>query len=146
MYKFKDTRYGDMTGQTYVSQIDVEKSDLSSLEGSPLVVQRGFYCSKNKLTNLIGGPKIVGDVYACSNNKLTSLEGAPTEVGSVFYCDKNKNLLDPRGEIIARQIKAFQYITDKGTFSFDSIKDEFEAVRMKSMVKSKGFRTLLGIK
>lgn len=144
--KFSDTRYMDLTGQTYPSQIDVEKCELTSLEGSPERVIRGFFCSKNKLTDLKGGPKYVNDVYSCFNNKLVSLEGGPIEVGGIFYCDNNKTLKNPIEQIIKYQIKAMNYITDEGTFDYNSIKDEFEAYGMTHRVKSQGFRTLLGIR
>jgi len=48
-----------------------------------------FDCSWNKLTSLEGCPKKVGKGFACSYNKLTSLRGCPKEVDTDFYCENN---------------------------------------------------------
>ena len=54
--KFKDTKYGDLTGQLYSNKID---------------------CRDKRLTSLNEAPKEVGRYFFCNNNQLTSLEGAP---------------------------------------------------------------------
>lgn len=143
--KFSDTRFMDLRGQTYPSQIDVEKNELTSLEGAPDRVLKGFFCAKNKLTDLKGSPQFVDGEFSCYSNKLESLEGGPKEVKGIFFCDKNKTLKNPREQIIKNQIKAVNYYTDEGIFDFNSIKKEFEDYAMKYRVNSKGFRTLLGL-
>jgi len=50
--KFSDTKYGDLSGQTYEDNIDVSGLELTSLEGAPEVVNGNFHCYKNKLTSL----------------------------------------------------------------------------------------------
>jgi len=88
--KFKDTKYGDLTGSTYEGNIDVLKMNLTSLEGSPKVVKGNFNCAFNKeLTSLEGAPKTVNGDFWCYNSKLTSLEGSPKSVGGDFYCYDN---------------------------------------------------------
>ena len=108
--KFKDTKYGDLTGQHYQGYIIVSNLGLTSLEGAPLSISGDFYCGNNKLTSLIGAPQIVegnfscginqlyslqgapqqvGGGSSCSNNRLISLAGSPQQVGSYFYCRKN---------------------------------------------------------
>jgi len=62
---------------------------LTSLEGSPIIVNGDFYCFNNKLTSLEGSPIIVNGDFYCFNNKLTSLEGAPTTVNENFHCSDN---------------------------------------------------------
>jgi len=92
--KFKDTKYGDLTGQTYKGDIYVHGMDLTSLEGAPKSVKDDFWCYDNpKLTSLKGAPKKVGGDFICSNNpNLKSLEGAPKSVGGGFYCYDNPKL------------------------------------------------------
>ncbi len=63
---------------------------LTSLEGSPKVVDGDFVCRNNKLTSLIGAPEKVHGCFSCESNQLTSLEGAPTVVGEDFDCGSNK--------------------------------------------------------
>jgi len=58
--KFKDTKYGDLTGQTYKGDINVTNMKLTTLEGAPQTVGGYFYCSNNKLTSLEGAPQKVG--------------------------------------------------------------------------------------
>ena len=48
--KFKDTKYGDLTGTTYKGNINVSFSNLTSLEGAPKFVIGHFHCNNNKLT------------------------------------------------------------------------------------------------
>jgi len=45
--KFKDTRYGDLSGQTYKDNISVTGIDLTSLLGAPKNVTGYFDCSYN---------------------------------------------------------------------------------------------------
>jgi len=45
--KFKDTKYGDLTGQTYKGNIDVKRMNLTSLEGAPKSVKGDFSCSNS---------------------------------------------------------------------------------------------------
>jgi len=92
--KFKDTKYGDLSGQTYKGNIDVSDLDLTSLEGAPKSVRYNFNCSSNqKLTSLKGGPKSVYCDFICSGNlNLISLEGVPKNVGGNFYCFNDPKL------------------------------------------------------
>jgi hypothetical protein len=68
---------------------DVANNKLTSLKGGPKEVGGSFSCSKNLLTSLKGGPKKVGTYYYCSNNKITSLEGAPETITRDFFCHDN---------------------------------------------------------
>jgi hypothetical protein len=88
--RFKDTHYGDLTGQTYIGDIDVFDMGLTSLEGAPKIVRGGFYCSNNNLTTLEGAPEVVEEsFFFCSYNYLlSSLKGAPKKVKN-FYCDNS---------------------------------------------------------
>ena len=88
--KFKDTKYGDLAGQTYDGDIDVSIMKLTSLEGAPKIVKRNFDCYGNKLTSLKGAPEIVEGYFYCYSNNLTSLEGGPKEVKRSFLCPNNK--------------------------------------------------------
>jgi len=97
--KFKDTKYGNLTGQTYKGNIDVHGMNLASLEGSPKVVIGIFNCSRNKdLTSLKGAPETVkGDFYCSNNQSLTSLEGAPKNIKGSFWCFDNPKLTSLKG-------------------------------------------------
>jgi len=97
--KFKDTKYGDLTGQNYKRNIDVSDMKLTSLEGAPQIVQGNFDCNNNNLTTLEGAPQIVQGYFSCRINNLTSLKGAPELVNGNFYCQQNSlvSLKDLKG-------------------------------------------------
>ena len=88
--RFKDTKYGDLTGQVYSNKLDCRDNQLTSLEGSPKEVGGDFYCGNNQLTSLEGGPQKVGGYFSCRSNQLTSLKGAPKEVRGHFICQDNQ--------------------------------------------------------
>ena len=75
--KFKDTKYGDLSGQKYYGDINVSELGLTSLEGSPKIVNGHFFCDDNNLTSLEFAPESVSGIFNCLDNKLTSLKGAP---------------------------------------------------------------------
>jgi hypothetical protein len=64
--------------------------NLTTLEGSPQIVNGNFSCSYNKLTTLEGCPQIVNSSFYCSSNNLTTLEYCPKYVGISFWCRNNK--------------------------------------------------------
>jgi hypothetical protein len=89
--KFKETKYGDLTGQVYSNKINCQDNQLKSLEGAPKEVGDGYFsCSNNQLTSLKGAPEKVGGDFYCYNNQLKSLEGAPQQVGGYFDCNNNQ--------------------------------------------------------
>lgn len=65
---------------------------LSSLVGSPFIVDGSYNCSGNGLYHLNGAPRKVTEEFFCYNNKLRTLYGGPTEVGSHYLCDRNSLL------------------------------------------------------
>ena len=89
--KFKDTKYGDLTGKFYRGDIDVCGLGLTSLEGAPKGVEGDFMCSYNQLTTLKGIPIKVGGFFDCSNNKLTLLKGLKTQIEGSFISKNNPN-------------------------------------------------------
>jgi len=91
--KFKDTKYGDLTGSTYDGNIDVDNMKLTSLEGSPKVVNGYFDCNRNDLVTLEGAPETVNSFFRCSENKLTSLKGGPKVVNGTYSCSDNIKLI-----------------------------------------------------
>jgi hypothetical protein len=64
-------------------KVDVKGDvDLSGLGLEELPVKFGkvsgsFYCTENQLTTLEGSPEIVDGNFYCAENKLTTLEGGP---------------------------------------------------------------------
>jgi hypothetical protein len=74
-------------GHVY-GNFNCSSNSLTSLKGSPRIVEGTFDCSNNRLTSLKDGPETVG-YYLCYSNKLTSLIGSPKEVGDTFDCNYN---------------------------------------------------------
>lgn len=121
---FKNTQFGDLTGQHWTKGISVTDTKLDSLEGAPAKVSGNFYCN---------------------NNNLVSLKHAPTEIEGAFYC-KDNNIVNVKKQIIENRIRAEGYVTDDGTYYFSDIEKEFNAyVPLETSVKSRGFRKLLGL-
>lgn len=48
------------------------------------------WCYHNQLTSLTGSPRIVNGIFNCADNKLTSLTGSPRIVKESFYSNNNK--------------------------------------------------------
>ena len=145
MKTFKDTQYGDLTGKTYAEGfgINVNREGITSLEGAPLRVEKGYFSVDcNKLKSLKHSPEFVAGSFYCRDNDLTSLEFAPKEIVGAFHCNMNFQVINQRGQIIQYGIKASEYITDEGRFTYEQIKD---AMELPSRVSSKGFRILLGL-
>jgi hypothetical protein len=103
---------------------------LESLEGGPIRVEGGYFCSRNRLKtlngcaekiggefhcesnqleSLIGGPNLVSGEYNCSNNLIVSLEGLGTMGSPYFKCSGN-----PVPEEILKRISSYmQYYHTK---------------------------------
>ena len=155
--KFKDVTdvndnilYGDLTGQTYNGDISVynKSKKLTSLEGCPKTVNGTVSFADNNLSSLKYAPEFVTGTFDCSNNKkLTSFEGAPKTIGKYFFGEGNPLIKDPVAEVIRCGIQATRYSFGNGIFlTWEDIKkDFFKYQDMKDSIKSKGFRTLLGL-
>lgn len=142
MRAFKDTKFGDLTGQIYSKSINLNNANITSLEGCPKDVKgnfevsnnrletlkhapkevlNDFYCNDNVLTSLEGAPEFVGGDFNCFGNQLTTLKGIkpvdPTDefawnVFGTFNCSENPHLKNQKEQIIKFQVKADSYITD----------------------------------
>lgn len=148
MKTVKNTQYGDLTGQTYNGNkfgINVNQEALTSLEGSPKVINNGYFsCDTNNITNLIGGPEKVEGSYYCRKNKnLTSLEGGPKECIN-FFCTDTPKLKNAKAQIIKYKIKAVEYWLDVAHFKFEDIEKEFND-NLDKRVTRPSMRTLLGL-
>lgn len=64
--------------------------DLTTLEGCPKIIKKGFYCINNLLTDLKHCTEKIGEAFHCSFNKLTSLEGCPNIINNTFNCSENE--------------------------------------------------------
>ena len=73
-----------------INLFSYDKASITSLEGSPRVVDGIFDCSLTKITSLEGCPEKVGESFYCSSTKITSLEWCPREVGGSFSCSNTK--------------------------------------------------------
>ena len=144
MKTFKDTEYGNLTGQVYDGSILIRNLGLDSMDGAPIHIKGSIKFSNNNFVNVKGSPDIVdGNFDIQVNKRLVSFEGAPIKIGGTFNCYGTdvKNQLE---QIIMYRIKANYYYTDDGDFDFEDIEDKFNAYDKR--VTSKGFRTLLGLK
>ena len=65
-------------------------SELTSLVGSPKIVNGNFICSDTPLKTLKGAPRTIVGSFDCSTTKITSLEGGPEEIDGDFWCASNK--------------------------------------------------------
>lgn len=83
---------------------DCSNNQLTSLEFSPVKVERTFSCSNNLLSSLEGAPQECAYFY-CYYNRLTSLKGAPKKVIG-FSCGSNK-------------LKSLEYCPEKIMFEFN---------------------------
>ena len=145
MKTFKDTEYGDLTGQTYDGSILIRNMGLDSLQGAPKHIKGSIKLSNNNFVDLKGSPEIVdGNFDIQVNKRLVSFEGAPTSIGGTFNCYGTDNVKNQLEQIIMYRIKAHYYYTNDGDYYFEDIADKFNAYD--NRVKSKGFRTLLGLK
>lgn len=128
----KDNKYGiqfgDWSQKIYKEDLYVVNKNITSLEGRPLEVIGTFDCSNNELTSLKNCPKKIKISFSCKKNKLTSLEHRPKIIGGDFFCSDNK-IINIKQEVIKNQVKANNYVTDEGVFTFKEIKEEFEKYR-----------------
>ena len=92
----KDVLGKDYTGEVYEGDLDLSGRGLTSLKGSPKIVNGDFNCKNNMLTSLKYSPVEVVGSFFCSNNKISSLEFSPKKVGVSFFCDNN-NLINLKG-------------------------------------------------
>lgn len=137
--KFKDTEYGDLTGEVYHGNISISPPYKSGEIG--------------KVTSLEGCPKeVVGYVSLTGNPNLKSLQYCPKKISSQFACF-DIGVEDLRAEVIKHQIYANNYYMKKpdgswDIFDFKEIEKDLKAHHKLSMdtgIKSKGFRSLLGL-
>lgn len=149
--KFKDITsfgnimFGDMSGQVVYTDITVPVA-VTSLEGAPLGCNN-FDASYSRITTLKYAPKRMNkgnlSLNGCKN--LESLEcDYPITIDGDFNCSetfiKDEDLIK---QIVKYRIKAKNYYLSRAEFTFSEIKDQFD---LDKGVKSKGFRTLLGLK
>ena len=138
--------YGDLTGQVYKDDITVQIK-VNSLEGCPKECH-DFDATATYIKNLEYGPEKVNGCFSVSHCKgLESLKGAPKFIAEEFYCE-GTYITDEEitRQIIEYQIKANHYYLGKTDFAFKEIEKEFRLKQVDVTVKSKGFRTLLGLK
>lgn len=168
MKKYKDI-YRDMTGEKTVVEIDCSNDDLDSLEGAPEIVDNDFKCQRNylktlefgpifvyggynccdnELTTLEGAPSFVGKSFDCSGNYIKSLEFAPTSIGGTFYCQRMRNMTNDEiiSDLIKYKITAKDYSLTGMFFKQDKLNEMAREIKKTQAIKSKGFRTLLGLK
>lgn len=123
--KFKETSYGDISNEIYTANINVNNKKLTSLEGSPKIINGNFSCRNNNLTTLKNSPLSLTGFFDCRDNDLKSLDGNLKLIKGEFDCRNNKNLKNIKEEIKKHKVKAYKYLTDEGDFYFNDIKKEF---------------------
>ena len=65
-------------------------NQLTSLEGSPEIVDGTFDVSFNKLESLKGGPREVTGYFGCHYNQLKSMKDGPQEVKKTYWANNNQ--------------------------------------------------------
>ena len=117
--RFKETKYGDLSGQEYNGNIDVSGLGLTSLEGCPKKVIGDFNCSDNDLLTLEYGAKELTGYYDFSNNQLTSLLDLPSyfwERLNMWQCCGNdirkiENIPEHVG--VVEGLNCYEYYSDR---------------------------------
>lgn len=90
----------------------VINTGISSLVGSPLIVNGEFYVSRNPIKDFIGGPLYVQWNFYCTSNNITSFEGFPLFVGGDINMIECTYRGIPMSDIPIDQLK--QLILDQG--------------------------------
>ena len=122
--KFKDTEFGDLTGQVYDGTITLNGVGLTSLEGAPKEV-KGAFC--------------------VPNNKLKSLEHCPTKISGALWCKGNLfGMEEFKREIVKYKIIASNYINSDKESDFYKEK-ALELMKTDKRVTRPSMRTLLGL-
>lgn len=78
----------------YVHSININGTDITSLEGSPRECDE-FWCNHTNITSLEGAPQKCR-IFKCFATNITSLEGAPQECDD-FDCNSCKKLKSLEG-------------------------------------------------
>jgi len=86
----------DVEGQHIKGDFNVKEFRLTSLKGSPKIVDGQFIANDNELVDLISGPEHTGD-FLVHNNRLESLVGSPKTVKGKFVCGANPSLTTLEG-------------------------------------------------
>ena len=98
MKTFKDTKYGDLSGEIFNGDISVSK-DTQSLEGAPKIVKGDFDCSYcNRLNTLKHSPEIVEGKFICKRCKNIEYLDCKTKVVKGFFnCSECNNIKSLQG-------------------------------------------------
>lgn len=115
--------------------VNIRKNDIENLKYFPEKVTGFVNCSYNKITSLKGMTNKIIGFFDCSNNQLKSLEFCPKIINGSLDCRNNPDLKNIKRQVIKYQIRALNYYTDEGFFSFDEIKEEFESFITKEQIK-----------
>lgn len=103
----KDSLGIDLTGKSS-NMMDLNRVGLTTLKGSPDVVNGAFYIETNELTTLEYGPSKVNGHYMCSGNSLTNLKFLARDIKGTIDCSNNKiTSLEGCPKIVNDNFKAF---------------------------------------
>ena len=75
---------------TVNGNIDISRTSLKSLKGSPRIVNGTFDVSSTKITTFEHSPKYVSGDFICNFNDITSFRGSPRKIGNHFSVFGNK--------------------------------------------------------
>ena len=88
---FYETKYGDLSGQTYHDDIDLrEYPELKYLDGAPSIVLGHFVLTESLLTSTLHIPSVITGDLILSRNKQMSLDVLPSVIGgelNLNYCN-----------------------------------------------------------
>ena len=137
-----DEKYGYVVNVN--NDVNLFEKELKIIDVKFNKVYGWFNCSYNKLTSLKGSPEIVDGHFWCNSNKLESLDG-PKIINGNFYCHNNKiNNLERLNNLLNMEIQnnyihlannpelyELQYITD-----FNEIKKILKIYKEKNELNS----------
>jgi len=115
MGKFKDSKFGDLTGQDItMGSLSLSDSDIDSLEGSPEIFRGDYNMSGNDLVNLEFAPKEIYGNAIFEDNLINSLKGSlVTVIGNLNL--SNNYLKDFKGDI--RKVTGNLFLKDLENFN-----------------------------
>lgn len=130
-------KFGKVVGNFFC-----KKSNLDSLDGSPLTIEGSFDISYNKLTSLEGCPSFISGSLHCNDNELNSLKGCPEGCEYIDCSDNLLTSLEGAPSIIdefhcyGNKLTSFEGAPSVITYNFDC--DRNEITSFKGFPKSVG--------
>lgn len=101
------------------------------------IYNTNLYCHDKKLTSLKGSPIIINGTFDCHNNQLNNLKHCPKIINDSFYCDyfTLKNTINDHPEYMPIYIK--EHLIIKVLYHDSKISRKFD-LKIKSLCNLNG--------